>query len=122
MKRACTVTALFLFLAALAWPAGLAGDWKGAFDFEGNSVPVTMHFATKDGILTGSISGLPTDPANIKDGKFDGDTVTFWTDIDYQDTTYRIFFKGKVTGDEIHFQFGTQDGAWGAELVVKRAS
>jgi hypothetical protein len=122
MKRACTVTALFLFVAALAWPASLAGDWKGAFDFEGTSMAVTMHFATKDGVLTGTISGLPTDPANIKDGKFDGDTVTFWTDIDYQDTTYRIFFKGKVTGDEIHFQFGTQDGAWGAELVVKRAS
>jgi hypothetical protein len=79
-------------------------------------------FRHQDGVLTGSISGLPTDPANIKDGKFDGDTVTFWIDVDYQDTTYRLFFKGKVTGDEIHFQFGTQDGAWGAVLVVKRAS
>jgi len=35
---------------------------------------------------------------------------------------YKLVFKGKVTDDEIHFQFGTEDGSWGADLVVKRAS
>ncbi|HEY1218983.1 MAG: hypothetical protein ABSE42_14745 [Bryobacteraceae bacterium] len=122
MKRACTVTALLLFLAALAWPAGLSGDWKGAFDFDGNSVPVVLHLTVKDAGVTGTIDGLPTSPADIKEGKIDGDTITFWVATDYQGTTYKLVFKGKVTDDEIHFQFGTEDGAWGADLVVKRAS
>ena len=122
MKRVFTLTALCLFLAALAWPAGLGGDWKGAFDFDGNSVPVVMHLAVKDAGVTGTIDGLPTSPTEIKEGKIDGDTITFWAATDYQGTTYKLVFKGKVTGDEIHFQFGTEDGAWGADLVVKRAS
>jgi hypothetical protein len=122
MKRACTVTALLLFLAALAWPAGLSGDWKGAFDFDGNSVPVVLHLTVKDAGVTGTIDGLPTSTADIKEGKIDGDTITFWVATDYQGTTYKLVFKGKVTDDEIHFQFGTEDGAWGADLVVKRAS
>jgi hypothetical protein len=122
MKRACTVTALLLFLAALAWPAGLSGDWKGAFDFDGNSVPVVLHLTVKDAGVTGTIDGLPTSPADIKEGKIDGDTITFWVATDYQGTTYKLVFKGKATDDEIHFQFGTEDGAWGADLVVKRAS
>ncbi|MGB7758823.1 MAG: hypothetical protein WBL61_03285 [Bryobacteraceae bacterium] len=122
MKRVFTLTALCLFLAALAWPAGLGGDWKGAFDFDGNSVPVVMHLAVKDAGVTGTIDGLPTSPTDIKEGKIDGDTITFWAATDYQGTTYKLVFKGKVTGDEIHFQFGTEDGAWGADLVVKRAS
>jgi hypothetical protein len=120
MKRACTVTALCLFLAALAWPASLTGDWKGAFDFEGNSVPVTMHLTAKDAALTGTVEGLPTSPVDIKEGKIVGDSVTFWVNTDYQGSTYKLAFKGKVSGDEIHFQFGTEDGSWGADVVVKR--
>jgi len=107
MKRAFTVTALFLFLAALAWPASLSGDWKGAFDFDGNSVPVVLHLTVKDAGVTGTMDGLPTSPTGIKEGKLDGDTLTFWVATDY---------------DEIHFQFGTEDGSFGADLVVKRAS
>jgi hypothetical protein len=122
MKRAFTVTALFLFLAALAWPASLSGDWKGAFDFDGNSVPVVLHLTVKDAGVTGTMDGLPTSPTEIKEGKLDGDTLTFWVATDYEGTTYKLVFKGKVTDDEIHFQFGTEDGSFGADLVVKRAS
>lgn len=120
MMRACTVTAMMLFLAALAWPASLSGDWKGSFDFQGNSLSVVMHLTAKDADLTGRIEGLPTAPADIKDGKIDGDTVAFWIEADYGGTIYKVVFKGKVTGDEIHFQFGTEDGSWGTEMVVKR--
>ena len=122
MKRAFTVTALFLFLAALAWPASLSGDWKGAFDFDGNSVPVVLHLTVKDAGVTGTMDGLPTSPTEIKEGKLDGDTLTFWVATDYEGTTYKLVFKGKVTDDEINFQFGTEDGSFGADLVVKRAS
>jgi hypothetical protein len=122
MKRACTVTAMILFLAALAWTASLSGDWKGSFDFQGNSLSVVMHLTAKDAALTGTIDGLPMPARDIKDGKIDGDTVTFWIEADYEGAIYKVVFKGKVNGDEIHFQFGTEDGSWGADMVVKRAS
>ena len=72
--------------------------------------------------VTGTLEGLPTSPTDIKEGKIDGDTVTFWVNTDYQGTAYKLVYKGKVQGDEIHFEFGTDDGSWGADLVVKRAS
>ncbi len=85
-------------------------------------MPVVLHLTAADAVLTGTIDGLPTSPAEIKEGKIDADTITFWIATDYQGTTYKLVFKGKVNGDEIHFQFGTEDGSWGADLVVKRAS
>ena len=35
-------------------------------------------------------------PTEIHDGKADGDTVTFWVNTDYEGTTYKIVFKGKI--------------------------
>lgn len=108
--------------AALAAPLpNLSGTWKGTFDFQGTGVPVTYHFAEAGAALTGTIEGLPTSPVEIHDGKIDGDTVTFWINTDYQGTTYKIVYKGKVSADGIKFSFGTEDGSWGAEMTVSKA-
>jgi hypothetical protein len=99
----------------------LSGTWKGTFDFQGTGVPVTYHFAAAGPALTGTIEGLPTSPVEIHDGKIDGDIVTFWINTDYQGTTYKIVYKGKISADGIKFSFGTEDGSWGAEMTVSKA-
>jgi len=103
-----------------ALPA-LGGIWKGSFDFQGASIPVTFHFSAAGAAVTGSVEGLPTTPTEIHDGKIDGDTVTFWVNTDYQGTAYKIVYKGKVSPDGIKFSFGTEDGSWGAEMMVSKA-
>lgn len=100
--------------------ADLTGAWKGAFDFNGDSIAVTIHLKAEDATITGSIEGLPTSPTDIQDGKIAGDTVTFSANTDYQGQTYKLVFTGKVNGDQIDFNFGTDDGTWGTTLAVKR--
>jgi hypothetical protein len=121
MKNVLRLVGLFAFLAVLptAHAADLTGTWKGAFDFQGTSVPLTFHLTVAGGAVTGTVEGLPNTPAEIHDGKVDGDTVTFWVNSDYQGTTYKLVYKGKVSAGEIAFSLGTEDGSWGTTLTAK---
>ena len=65
--------------------------------------------------------GLPGGTAQIKDGKLQGDNVTFWITIDYQGSPVKLVYKGKVAGDEIKFEFGTEDGSWGTQFTARKA-
>jgi hypothetical protein len=100
--------------------ADISGTWKGAFDFQGSSMPVTLNLKAADAAVTGTVEGLPTSPAEIHDGKIDGDSVSFWVNTDYQGQTYKLIYKGKISGDSIAFEFGTEDGSWGTTLTVNR--
>lgn len=106
--------------AAPAMP-DLSGNWKGSFDYNGSAVALTFHFTVTGDAVTGTIDGLPTTPTEIHDGKIDGDTVNFWIDTDYQGTTYKLVYKGKISADGIKFTLGTEDGSWGTELVATKA-
>jgi hypothetical protein len=121
MKRLLFGFAILLLAAAVLPAADVTGTWKGSFDFQGSQVPVTLQLKGDADVVTGTINGLPTDPAEIKEGKVKDDQVSFWVSVDYQGQTYKVIYTGKIAGDEIHFSMGTEDGSWGADLVVKRA-
>lgn len=113
-----------LVVALLASPSANAADvngtWKGAFDFNGNSVPLALNLKVSGAEVTGTVEGLPTTPAEIHEGKIDGENVTFWVNSDYQGTTYKLVYKGKIVADRIDFEFGTDDGSWGTTMTVKK--
>jgi hypothetical protein len=104
-------------------PAGpdITGTWKGSFDFQGTSMPLTLHLTSSAGAVSGTVEGLPTTPAEIQDGKVEGDTVTFWVNTDYQGQTYKLVYKGKISAGQIAFTFGTDDGSWGAQMTATKA-
>lgn len=114
--------AIFLAVAAKAQSGDLSGTWKGSFDFNGDSVPLALHLIEANGAVTGTVEGLPTTPAEIHDGKVAGDKVTFWVNTDYQGTTYRLNYTGKVGGNEIAFQFETDDGSFSAAMTMTRSA
>jgi hypothetical protein len=122
MLKILRIAALLAFLALMpsANAADVSGTWKGSFEFQGTSVPVVFHLTAAENALTGTVEGLPTTPAEIHDGKIDGDTVTFWLNTDYEGTTYKIVYKGTITPEGIKFSFGTEDGSWGTELTATR--
>lgn len=119
LLRLMPLIAMVCMLPA-AHAADLTGSWKGAFDFNGTSVPVTFNLKADGATLTGTIEGLPTTPVDIHDGKIAGDAVTFWANTDYEGQTYKLVFKGKANGDQIDFSFGTDDGSWGTTVSAKR--
>ena len=112
--------AVALLVSPAANAADVNGTWKGAFDFNGNSVPLALNLKVAGSEVTGTVEGLPTTPAEIHEGKIDGDNVTFWVNSDYQGTTYKLVYKGKVAADHIDFEFGTDDGSWGTTMTVKK--
>jgi len=123
MKNVLRLFGLFAFLAVLpsAQAADVTGTWKGAFDFQGTSMPLTVHLTAAGSAVTGNIEGMPTGPAEIHDGKVDGDSVTFWVNTEYEGTTYKIVFTGKIAAGQIEFSFGTEDGSWGATMTAKNS-
>ena len=124
MKLVLRLLFVLPLLAVLpsACAADLTGTWKGAFDFQGSSVPVTLHLKIDGAKVTGTVEGLPTTPTDIHDGALAGDTVTFWVNTDYEGQTYKLVYKGKVAADQISFDFGTEDGSFSAPLMVKRST
>lgn len=100
----------------------VTGDWSGAFDFQGTSVPLTFHMKNAGSAVTGTIDGLGSSPTEMHDGKVVGDAVTFWVDTDYQGQTYRLDYNGKITADHIDFSFGTEDGSWGSTVTAAKAA
>jgi hypothetical protein len=122
LRRYFALTVLAGLTAGLLLAGAPDGDYKGAFDFNGTSVPLTFHLKAKDAALMGSIEGLPTSPVDIKDGKVDGDTITFTATTDYQGTAVKILCRGKMDGDKINFSIGTEDGSWGVEFVAQKGT
>ena len=126
MRKVSGIAGLFLMMAVsvAAYAADASGTWKGSFDFQGTSVPLTFHLSIANGAVTGTVEGLPTTPAEIHDGKVDGNTMTFWVNTDYQGQTYKLAYTGKVSpaGDEIAFNFGTDDGNFSAQMTVERSA
>jgi hypothetical protein len=121
---------LITILAAICAPipaahaADATGTWKGSFEFQGASTPLVFHLKVADGVVTGTVEGMPTTPTVIHDGKVDADGITFNVGVDYQGQTYKLVYKGRVSaaGDEIAFTFGTDDGSWSAQMTVARSS
>ncbi|HTW82086.1 MAG TPA: glycosyl hydrolase family 8 [Terracidiphilus sp.] len=125
MRKLAQLVGLAVLSAVLpaAWAAAdVSGDWKGSFDFQDTSVELTFHFIADGNALTGSVEGLPTTPAEIHDGKIDGNNITFWLNTDYEGTQYRLVYNGSVSedGGAIAFTFGTDSGDWSAELTASR--
>jgi hypothetical protein len=124
MKIVLRLLSLFAFVCLLpgARAADMSGTWKGAFDFQGTTIPVTINLKIDGPRLTGTVEGLPTTPAEIHDGAVNGDAVTFWVNTDYEGQTYKLVYKGKVAADQISFDFGTEEGSWSATLTVKKSA
>jgi hypothetical protein len=121
MSRIVTVAGLVLLIAMLLPAADVTGTWKGSFEFNGQDVPLTFVMKTAEGVVTGTVDGLPTPNAEIKEGKIDGDDLSFSLNIDYQGNPVKLVVKGKVDGDQIKFDMGTDDGAWSTQLTAKKS-
>jgi hypothetical protein len=110
----------FVALLPAANAADVSGTWKGSFDFQGTSVPLTLHLNMDGSKVTGTVEGLQTSPAEIHEGVLNGDALSFWLNSDYEGQTYKLVYKGKVTADAISFDFGTDEGSWSTTMTVKK--
>ncbi len=107
-------------VASALTAADVNGKWKGTMEQGGREL--TFDLKADGGKLSGTVSGLIEKALEIKDGKIEGDTVSFWVMSEYQGAPVKLVYKGQASPGEIRFSMGTEDGAWGTEVAAKRAS
>ena len=94
---------LVMALASLAWAADVSGKWTAQVPGrQGATVETTFNFKVESGKLTGTMSGQQGDIA-ISDGKVSGDDISFNVVREFNGNSFKIVYKGKVSGEEIKF-------------------
>ena len=106
-------------LAVMSAAADITGTWSAAFDTQVGEQRYTYEFQVKGSQLTGmAMSNLGK--SEIKNGKVEGDTVTFLEVLDFQGMPLEISYTGKiVSADQIDFERKVADIAT-EKLVAKR--
>ena len=116
---------LVLTVLAFSWvvcanAADINGKWTAVFDTQIGQQHYTYDFKVSGSQLTGKLKS-DNGESEIKEGKVDGDTVTFVENLKFQDMDLRIEYAGTVvSADEIKFKRKVADFAT-EELVAKRA-
>jgi hypothetical protein len=126
MKAKILFIISFALLALLtsAWAADVTGKWT----LQAQGADITLTFKVDGTTLTGTLdnSQMPG-PVEIKDGKVNGDDISFNVVRKVNETDMKIVWKGKIAGDEIKFKREAQGGMGGPggsqaeELIAKRA-
>jgi hypothetical protein len=100
MKRLLALAALF---AISAFAADIAGTWKASAEGPNGTLERTFVFKVDGNKLSGETTSAMMGKSAIMDGKVDGDNVSFTITVNFQGNETKINYKGKVTGNEIHF-------------------
>ena len=109
------VSVVYVFAAA-----DITGKWTAAFDTQIGEQKYTYTFQVKGSELTGTAASEIATTA-IRNGKVDGDTVTFVEPLDFMGMVLEITYTGKiVSDDQIDFTRKVADIAT-EQLVAKRA-
>jgi hypothetical protein len=100
----------------------LTGTWKGEVDTQIGLQKYTFLLKQEGASVTGKaavdINGEKRE-TELKDGKIDGDSVSFVEMLNFQGNDLRIVYTGKVSGDEIKFTRAVGEFAK-EEFVAKR--
>jgi hypothetical protein len=112
--------AIAVLLATAAFAADVDGKWSGTMSTPNGDVPVNFTFKADGAALNGSTMGPDGGEIPIKEGKVDGNNISFTVTFDFQGMPFTMNYKGAVDKDQIKFTidvFGMP-----IELLVKRAS
>lgn len=118
-RKVLLTTLLLAFTCTMALAADVTGKWTATFDTRMGTQHYTYDFHVEDTRLTGKAINDRGEAA-IKEGKIDGDTITFVEALDMGGNELRIVYTGKIEGDQIKFTRKVGDFAT-EELVAKRA-
>ncbi|HEY2384287.1 MAG TPA: hypothetical protein VGK48_24190 [Terriglobia bacterium] len=90
-----------LVLGVTAYAADVDGAWTGSVQSPQGEFPISFTFKADGAMLTGSTSGFDGMPVPIKDGKIDGNNITFTVTFDFGGMPFMISYKGAVSPDQL---------------------
>jgi hypothetical protein len=107
----------------VARAADVAGRWTAEFDTQVGVQKYTYDLKLEAGKLTGTAAFErmgDKGTVELKEGRVEGDKVSFVEMLDFQGNALRIEYSGQLAGDEIKFTRRVGDFAT-EEFVAKRA-
>jgi hypothetical protein len=103
MKHVLVLALGLLLLAAPAFAHDADGKWEGTIDTPMGTIPVGFTFKTDGTALTGTSLGPDGAGIPIKNGKVDGQKISFTVDLDFGGMAITLNYVGTVTPDKIAF-------------------
>jgi hypothetical protein len=120
------LAASFLLMTGLVLGADIDGKWSGQYN-SGMGDPMTLVYTFKaDGnTLTGTSLSGPDTQIPIKDGKINGNNISFVVVVDFGGQPMTFNYKGVLKGDEIELSFEIagappMEGGAPQKFIVKR--
>lgn len=111
---ACLVT------ASAARAQDLTGQWTATA--LANNVAVTLDLKVAGGVVTGAILNPQSGPAEIRDGKLEGNRISFHVVRTANGVTNKILWQGTIEGEDIRFTRNVEGAPGpGMEIVARRA-
>ena len=119
MFRRLTCFAISVCLTAtVAWAADVTGKWSGELNGPDGAITLTASFQQDGTKLTGTMDG-PGGAMQIKNGKVEGDKLSFSVDVNGMTVAH----EGTVKGDTITLQIRMDGGPGGdgpGPITLKR--
>ena len=121
MKWLLILVALF---AVTAMAADVTGTWKGSAETPNGIIERTFVFKVDGTTLTGETSSEMLGKSTIKNGKVDGDNLSFSITASLRGNEMEINYTGKVSSDgkEIKFKAEIPSVGQTVEYTVKKIS
>jgi hypothetical protein len=114
------IPAVVLMLASTICFANIVdGNWTGSIDSPNGPVQLNFLFKADGATLTGSSTGPDGHSVMLKNGKVDGDKLSFDISVDLQGTPVTFNYTGVVSGNEIKLH--TEVMGQPIEFSVKKA-
>ncbi len=120
------LAAAFFLAAGFALAADIDGKWSGQYSGMGDPMTLAYTFKANGNTLVGtSLGGPDGKEIPIRDGKIDGNNISFVVVVDFNGQEMKFNYKGVLSGDEIKLTFemaGSPGGSGGAGqgFTVKR--
>jgi len=96
------VVLTLVLAASSARAADIDGKWTGSLEGPMGAVPIGFDFKADGATLTGSLIGPDgTTEVPIKNGKIDGDKISFVVSIDFGGMAFDLNYTGVVSPDTV---------------------
>jgi hypothetical protein len=103
MKQVLAFALGLLLLAAPAFAHDADGKWEGMVDTPMGAIPVGFTFKTDGAMLTGTSLGPDGAGVPIKNGKVEGNKISFSVDLDFGGMAITLSYVGTASPDKIEF-------------------
>ena len=91
----------FVLVAAPARAADVDGKWTGSIDTPMGAIQLGFSFKADGAVLSGSMTGMDGAELPIKNGKIDGNKISFVVSLDFGGMGFDLNYTGVVSPESL---------------------